>query len=89
MGGPEPVYFCICSENLSFLLRKDRYFQQYITTFLSIFFFLTKLSKIKRNFFTLENLESSRESSEINKTLESTFLFHSRQRFSVLLVNLP
>lgn len=39
MGGPEPVYFCICSENLSFLLRKDRYFQQYITTFLSIFFF--------------------------------------------------
>lgn len=48
-----------------------------------------KLFKIRRClFFTLENLQCSRESSEINKILESIFLFYNRGSFAVLLANL-
>lgn len=54
MGGPEPVYFCISSENLPFFLRKkDHYLHHYITNFLFffLFLFLMKLSKTERNIF--------------------------------------
>lgn len=91
MGGPEPVYFCISSENFPFLLRKkDHYLQHYITNFLFFFLFLMKLSKTERNiFFSLWKIHKAQEKvSEINKTLESTFLFYNRGSASSWLISL-